>query len=98
MVLMSCAGIVLTIVALAAPANAQANRAAGGPFARTAVLNAPFSADATTIFRETLPRWPRSRPYGERPLLPRFAGACTGGIRDGVGTIRHRSDRGHSQS
>ena len=55
MVLMSRAGIVLTIVALAAPANAQANRAAGGPFARTAVLNAPFSADATTIFRETLP-------------------------------------------
>jgi hypothetical protein len=55
MVLMSRAGIALTIVAFAAPANAQANRAAGGPFARTAVLNAPFSADATTIFRETLP-------------------------------------------
>ena len=55
MALMSRAGIVLAIVALAAPANAQANRAAGGPFSRAAVLNAPFSADATTIFQETLP-------------------------------------------
>jgi hypothetical protein len=48
----------VTLVALAAPTNGQQydrSRPAGGPFSRDAVLNAPFSADATTIIRTTLP-------------------------------------------
>lgn len=47
-----------TVLAIAAPMFAQnydRSEAAGGPFSRVAVLNAPFSADAITRFRESLP-------------------------------------------
>jgi hypothetical protein len=50
--------LLVTIVAVATPANGQqyeSSRPAGGPFSRDAVLNAPFSADATTSIRTTLP-------------------------------------------
>jgi hypothetical protein len=60
MALVSRAGILLAVVAaLAAPANGQrydTSVPAGGPFSRVPVLNAPFAAEATTIFRELLPR------------------------------------------
>src|ERR1700730_8828735 len=50
-------GSLLAIVAaLAAPANGQDYFAGlGGPFARVLVLNAPFSAEATTRVQEVFP-------------------------------------------
>lgn len=55
MLLIRRVGILLvTVVALAAPATGhdyERSHPAGGPFSREAVLNAPFSADATTSVR-----------------------------------------------
>jgi hypothetical protein len=49
-------GSLLAIVAaLAAPANGQDYARLGGPFARVLVLNAPFSAEATTRVQEVSP-------------------------------------------
>jgi hypothetical protein len=48
----------MTVFTLVAPTHGQqynSSDAVGGPFSRTAVPNAPFSAVAKTIFRETLP-------------------------------------------
>ncbi|MCC7417311.1 MAG: hypothetical protein IT176_09225 [Acidobacteria bacterium] len=68
MTLMSRIGVLfMTSVMLATPVRAQqsttvdfleydASRAAGGPFSRDPVLNAPFSADVTTTVRTTFPR------------------------------------------
>jgi hypothetical protein len=59
MALISRIGMLLAIIAvLAAPANGQQydrSVAAGGPFSRVPVLNAPFSAEARTTVRQALP-------------------------------------------
>ena len=56
MALISRTGSLLAIVAaLAAPANGQDFARLGGPFSRVVVLNAPFSADATTRVQELSP-------------------------------------------
>jgi hypothetical protein len=59
MALISRTGILFAIIAvLAAPANGQQYDravAAGGPFSRVPVLNAPFSAEARTTVRQALP-------------------------------------------
>jgi hypothetical protein len=58
MALISRTGMLLAIIAvLAAPAKGQYDRsmAAGGPFSRVPVLNAPFSAEAKTTVRLALP-------------------------------------------
>ena len=57
MALISRTGILLVIVAaLAAPANGQLSVARlGGPFSRVLVLDAPFSAEATTRVQEVFP-------------------------------------------
>lgn len=56
MTLMSRTGSFLAIVAaLAAPANGQDHARLGGPFSRVVVLNAPFSAEATTRIQELSP-------------------------------------------
>jgi hypothetical protein len=59
MALISRTGLILAIIAvLAAPANGQRYDrpvAAGGPFSRVPVLNAPFSAEARTMVRQALP-------------------------------------------
>jgi hypothetical protein len=50
--------ILLCLVNLGAAAHGQQHEpgeAAGGPFTDTAVLDAPFSADAITTVRESLP-------------------------------------------
>jgi hypothetical protein len=58
MALISRTGILFAIIAvLAAPANGQQydrSVAAGGPFSRVPVLNAPFSAEARTTVRQAL--------------------------------------------
>lgn len=49
-------GIVLmTVIAFSVHPNGQHSTPAGGPFSSVAVPNAPFSADAITNIRETLP-------------------------------------------
>ena len=48
-------GSLLAILALATPAIAQSLARAGGPFSRAIVLDAPFSADATTQIEDVLP-------------------------------------------
>ena len=54
--LISRTGIILAIVAaLAAPASGQDFARLGGPFSRVVVLNAPFSAEATTRVQELSP-------------------------------------------
>jgi hypothetical protein len=56
MALISRTGRLLAIVAaLAAPASGQDFARLGGPFSRVVVLNAPFSAEATTRFEELSP-------------------------------------------
>ena len=56
MALIGRTGSLLAIVAaLAAPANGQDYPRLGGPFARVLVLNAPFSAEATTRVQEVAP-------------------------------------------
>src|SRR5713101_2307447 len=56
MVLISRTGSLLAIVAaLAAPASGQDFAHLGGPFSRVVVLNAPFSAEATTRVQELSP-------------------------------------------
>ena len=59
MALIGRAGSLLAIVAaLAAPANGQDFAHLGGPFSRILVLNAPFSAEATTRVQEVSPDGP----------------------------------------
>jgi len=56
MALIGRTGSLLAIVAaLAAPANGQDFARLGGPFSRVVVLNAPFSAEATTRIQELSP-------------------------------------------
>jgi hypothetical protein len=59
MALISRTGMLLPIIALlAAPANGQQydrSVAAGGPFSDVPILNAPFSAEASTTVRQALP-------------------------------------------
>jgi len=56
MALIGRAGSLLAIVAaLAAPASGQDFARLGGPFSRVVVLNAPFSAEATTRVQELSP-------------------------------------------
>ena len=56
MALISRTGSLLAIVAaVAAPASGQDFARLGGPFSRVVVLNAPFSADATTRVQELSP-------------------------------------------
>jgi len=56
MALISRAGSLLAIVAaLAAPASGQDFARLGGPFSRVVVLNAPFSAEATTRVQDVFP-------------------------------------------
>ncbi len=50
-----CVALLTSLTAIAAPASAQVVANLGGPFSRDAVLNAPFSAIATTTVREVHP-------------------------------------------
>jgi hypothetical protein len=85
MYLVSRTGMLLvTVMALSAPTHGQdydASEPAGGPFSRVAVPNAPFSADAITKLRETLPDRSVREQTLNRSLLPRFARAGAGGTR-----------------
>jgi hypothetical protein len=49
------ASLLAIVAALAAPANGQEFARLGGPFSRVPVLNAPFSAEATTRVQEVSP-------------------------------------------
>jgi len=74
----------VTIVAGAASANGQqydTSRPAGGPFSRDAVLNAPFSADATTTVRTMLPNG-----------MPRIDTVTARYYRDSQGRVRAQLD------
>lgn len=50
-----CVALLTSLTAIAAPASAQVVASLGGPFSRDVVLNAPFSAVATTTVREVHP-------------------------------------------
>ena len=83
MALISRTGILLAIVAaLAAPANGQDYFARlGGPFARVLVLNAPFSAEATTRIQELFP----DRTTRVQTVIARY-------YRDSQGRVRAEVD------
>ena len=85
MLSMSRGGVLLVFLAiLSAPAYGQQHESSepeGGPFTREAVLNTPFSADAITRVRETLP----DGAIREHTLTARY-------YRDSLGRVRAELD------
>jgi hypothetical protein len=76
--------LLVTVMALSAPSHGQhydASEPAGGPFSRGAVPNAPFSADAFTKLRETLP----DRSVREQTVTAHY-------YRDSQGRVRAELD------
>ncbi len=65
-----------SVVALAAAVAFERGDATGGPLTGRPVLNAPFSADATTTVRQPLPDGTTVERRGIRKVLPRSRWLC----------------------
>ena len=75
------ASLLAILIVVSASARAQELARLGGPFSRGVVLNAPFSADATTTVRETYPDGTAS----VRSVIARY-------FRDSRGQVRAEVD------
>ena len=72
-----CAALLATLTAIPSPATAQVVANLGGPFSRDVVLNAPFSAIATTTVRDVLPDGAES----VRSVTARYSRNASGAVR-----------------
>ena len=71
------AALLASLIAIAAPASAQVVVSLGGPFSRDFVLNAPFSAVATTTVRDVYPDGAKS----VRSVTARYYRTSSGDVR-----------------
>ena len=77
-----CAALLASLIAIATPASAQLVASLGGPFSRAVVLNAPFSAVATTTVRDVHPDGAES----VRAVTARYFRGANGSVRAEVDT------------